>query len=120
MFALKSLAGHCNGFTCESGGRRCEVFGYERRPGRPHHQEQQSNLFPGLSSSGQRFDVDGANARNAAPHGVIVGDDPRSGKIFAQGTKEEHAEVARLLKATGDAQGSRGCDSVDEARSRPK
>ncbi|WP_010586775.1 secretin N-terminal domain-containing protein [Schlesneria paludicola] len=38
--------------------------------------------------------------------GVVVGDDARAGKIFVQGTKEDHTEIQRLLKASGDASSS--------------
>ena len=38
--------------------------------------------------------------------GVVVGDDARAGKIFVQGTKEDHAEIQRLIKASGDASSS--------------
>ena len=61
----------------------------------------------------QAYAVPGSDSTSLArtlnellPSGVIVGDDPRSGKIFAFGTKENHAEVQRLIKATGDPSGS--------------
>jgi type II secretory pathway component GspD/PulD (secretin) len=48
-----------------------------------------------------------ARALNAAIPGVVLGDDPRSAKIFVQATKEEHADVERYLKEfSGEATGS--------------
>jgi len=35
--------------------------------------------------------------------GIVVGDDPRSGKIFVQATKEEHAEVQKIISQTSGA-----------------
>lgn len=42
---------------------------------------------------------------NVVP-GVVVGYDVRSGKIFAQGTADEHSTIQRTLKSSGDASGS--------------
>ena len=48
-----------------------------------------------------------ARTLNMVMPGVVIGDDSRSGKIFIQGTKEEHVEVERYIREfSGEASGS--------------
>lgn len=40
---------------------------------------------------------------NTVMPGVVVGEDQRAGKVYIQGTKEEHAEVLKILKESAGA-----------------
>ncbi len=44
-----------------------------------------------------------ARMLNSLFPGVVVGDDQRSGKIYIQGTKEEHAEVQKIIRESSGA-----------------
>ena len=57
--------------------------------------------FQGYSVSGGDATSLSRMLNNIVP-GVVVGEDARAGKIYVQGTKEEHAEIQRLLKASSD------------------
>lgn len=61
--------------------------------------------FQGYSVPGSDVAALSRMFNNIIP-GVVVGEDARSGKIYIQGTKEEHAEIQRLIKASTDADGT--------------
>ena len=58
--------------------------------------------FQGYSVPGSDVTALSRMFNNIIP-GVVVGEDTRAGKIYIQGTKEEHGEVQRLIKASTDA-----------------
>ena len=49
--------------------------------------------------------------------GVVVGEDARSGKVYIQGTKEEHQEIQRLIKASAGASSDAVVFPLNEAGS---
>ncbi len=55
--------------------------------------------FQGYTVTGSDAAAMSRMLNNMIP-GVVVGEDARAGKIYIQGTKEEHAEVQRLIKAS--------------------
>lgn len=58
--------------------------------------------FQGYSVPGSDVAALSRMFNNIIP-GVVVGEDSRAGKIYIQGTKEEHGEIQRLIKASTDA-----------------